>query len=314
MILVGSANAFRAFTEGRTALLAGEPALDVVEAVIREVEDDPDDHTVGYGGFPNILGEVELDASLMEGATRRAGAVAGLRGFRHPISIAREVMDQLPHVLLVGDGAARFADECEAERIDLLTSHAEHVWRQGIEQLDGGEGALAGPLAEHVSRLVLDPEHVTGVLEPEPRTGTVNVLARDAKGDIASGASTSGWAWKYPGRAGDTGAIGAGNYCDNRYGAAACTGWGELAVRAAGAYSVVAGLRFGLTLADACAEYLRDLPDPGVGTRTVPLHVVALDANGQHIAASTRPSAMYAYWDASLAEPELRRRTHILRD
>ena len=112
MILLGSANALRAFEAGRTALLAGAPALDVVERVIREVEDDPDDHTVGYGGFPNILGEVELDASLMEGATRRAGAVAALRGFRYPISVAREVMDRLPHVLLVGDGAARFADEC----------------------------------------------------------------------------------------------------------------------------------------------------------------------------------------------------------
>lgn len=314
MILLGSANALRAFEAGCTALRAGASALDVVETVIREVEDDPDDHTVGYGGFPNILGEVELDASLMEGATRRAGAVAGLRGFRHPISVAREVMDRLPHVLLVGDGAARFADECAAERLDLLTAKAESVWRHGIEQLDGGAAALEGPLAEHVSRLVLDPEHVTGVLEPEPRTGTVNVLVRDANGDLASGASTSGWAWKYPGRAGDTGAIGAGNYCDNRYGAAACTGWGELAVRAAGAYSVVAGLRFGLSLADACAEYLRDLPDPGVGTRTVPLHVVALNAEGEHVAASTRSTAMYAYWDPSLPEPELRRRTHVPRN
>jgi len=302
MMLLGSANALEALPLGRDVLVGGGSALDAVEAVIRWVEDNPEDHTVGYGGYPNILGEVELDASIMEGATRRAGAVAALRGYPNPITVARRVMERLPHVLLVGDGAARFAAECGIAAADTLSDEARATWERGIATLPEGEGALAGPLAAHVRRLVLDPDHVTG---------TVNVIARDDQGRLVSGASTSGWAWKYPGRCGDTGAIGAGNYCDDRFGAAACTGWGELAVRSAGAALVVTALRHGATLAEACALYLGDLADPDIGEGSVPLHLVAADADGGHYAASTTSTAQYAYWDPTLEAPEVRPRVHV---
>ncbi|MDQ1444468.1 MAG: hypothetical protein QOI20_932 [Acidimicrobiaceae bacterium] len=288
--------------EGRAVLEAGGSALDAAEAVVRVVEDNPEDHTVGYGGYPNIVGQVELDAAVMIGATRQAGAVAGLRGVRHPVSVARLVLERLPHVLLVGEGAMRFAAECGAETRDMLTPEADAVYRKGLHRLPDFDPA--GPLAEAVSELVVDPDHVTG---------TVNVIARDGQGRLVTVTSTSGWAWKYPGRAGDTGLIGAGNYCDDRYGAAACTGWGELAIRGALAHSVVQAMKYGHDVAAACHDSLADLPaaagiPQGLDT---PINVIAVDAAGGHAAYSTSPTARYAYWDGDLAEPEARPRTIV---
>src|SRR6266702_834147 len=118
---------------GVALLRAGASALDAVEAAIRVVESNEDDHHVGVGGLPNLLGEVELDASIMDGATRRAGAVAAVTGFPHPISIARALLERLPqHVLLVGAGAERFADEAGIERGPTLTDEAVAMWREGL--------------------------------------------------------------------------------------------------------------------------------------------------------------------------------------
>jgi L-asparaginase / beta-aspartyl-peptidase len=301
-LLLASANALSALGPAAELLSRGGAAIDAVELAIRTVEDNLADHTVGSGGYPNILGEVELDASIMEGATRRAGAVAAVKGCPNPITLARKVMETLPHVLLVGDGASRFARECGMDQQDLLTEAAAATWRRGVSTLP--DDALDGPLGAHVEHLVLDPEHVTG---------TVNVIARDEQGRIASGASTSGWAWKYPGRCGDSASIGAGNYCDDRYGAAACTGWGELAMRTVGAAGVVADLRHGLGLEEACRRMLTDLPDPGVGGEDVPLHVVAVDAKGEHLAASTTGESRYAIWEDGMTEPEERPRLRVSR-
>src|SRR5689334_2921775 len=124
MIVVTSANGVIGLPAAVEILRAGGTALDAVEAATRLVEANPDDHTVGYGGYPNLLGEVELDASIMDGRTLRAGAVGALKGYRHPISVARKVMAELPHVLLVGEGAARFAAEMGFEAEDLLTEPA----------------------------------------------------------------------------------------------------------------------------------------------------------------------------------------------
>lgn len=121
---------------GIESLRKGASAADVAEQVARDVEDDIDEHSVGFSGLPNILGEVELDAAFMEGESLSAGAVAAVKGFRHPISIARQVMARLPHVLLAGEGAERFADEIGAERGDLLTDSAREIWRKRI--LDSG--------------------------------------------------------------------------------------------------------------------------------------------------------------------------------
>jgi beta-aspartyl-peptidase (threonine type) len=268
VIIVGSANAAAGLDAGWDILVAGGSPLDAVEAAIRRVEDNPDDHTVGFAGYPNRLGEVELDASIMDGATRTAGAVGALKGYRHAITVARAVLDRLPHVLVVGDGAARLAAELGMQAENLVTPETERFWR---------EGAAAKQVA-------LDPEHAAG---------TVDVIAINGAGHIASGVSTSGWAFKYPGRLGDSPIIGAGNYADDRYGAAACTGWGELAIRAATAHSVVASLAAGVPLDVACAAAMQDLTELGVPAADVIMQLVAVDAEGNHVAVTTGRAADY---------------------
>lgn len=220
MIVIASTNGRTGVVEAMRVLRAGGSAVDAVEAGVRVVESDPADQTVGYGGLPNLVGEVELDASIMDGATRRAGAVGAVRRCEHPISLARRVMEELPHVLLVGSGAERFAREMGFPERDLGTPEATAVWREVFETRVPAAYADRLPYLESLrrfARLAVDPERPTE---------TVNVIARDAAGNLSCWVSTSGWAWKYPGRLGDSPVIGAGNYADSRYGAAACTGRG----------------------------------------------------------------------------------------
>jgi L-asparaginase / beta-aspartyl-peptidase len=285
MIVVASGNGVEGVDVAWDILAADGSALDAVEAAARVVEDDPGDHTVGYGGYPNLLGQVELDASIMDGTTRRAGAVGALKGYRHPITVARAVMDRLPHVLVVAEGAARLAAELGMVEEDVLTDEAAKVWRAGVEGRLA-EGSRQADLLSHVASLVTDPEQASG---------TVNFLALDRQGRIASAVSTSGWAWKYPGRLGDTPVIGAGNYADSRYGAAACTGWGELAIRAGTARSVVAALAAGSSLAEACTAAMLDLADLEEDRHRALMHMVAIDAKGGHEAVTTRPGSTYAW-------------------
>src|SRR5262245_11459885 len=202
MLLVGSENARVGFAEGMCILRAGGPALDAVEATIRRVESNPADHSVGYGGLPNILGEVELDASLMDGRTLEAGAVCAVRGYEHVISVARQVMRRLPHVLVAGEGAARLAREVGQPRRQLLTARARATYARKV----AGRLGRRGSLVDRVRAATRDPEIAAS---SEDYFGTVNVIAIDRRGDIASGVSTSGWAWKYPGRVGDSPIIGA---------------------------------------------------------------------------------------------------------
>ncbi|HEY3717162.1 MAG TPA: N(4)-(beta-N-acetylglucosaminyl)-L-asparaginase [Jatrophihabitantaceae bacterium] len=300
MLVAGSANADVGIGLAWETLRAGGSALDAVEVGIRAVEDNPADHTVGYGGYPNIDGQVELDASVMEGTRRQAGAVGGLRGYRAAVTVARAVLEQLPHVLVVGDGAARLAHEIGLPTEDLLTPEAELTWREGltrIRQSPQGESTAIEAVRDVIGE-IFDPERA---LQPEPVEvppgGTVNLIAVDADGHLASAVSTSGWAWKYPGRIGDTPVIGAGNYCDDRYGAATCTGWGELTIRAGTARAVVAGLAAGLDLDEACSAAIRDLAgletgEPG-GRGYV--NLIAVDAAGNHCALTTKPGTEYVW-------------------
>src|SRR4051812_35342965 len=288
-------------------LQSGGSALDAIEAATRLVEDNPDDHSVGYGGYPNLIGEVELDASIMDGATRRAGAVGALRGYRHPISVARRVMQELPHVMLAGAGAERFAAECGMPREDLLTAPAAETWRVGIEgrlpeQFRDAQGTIVSELLGRATHLATDPERVAG---------TVNFIAQDGAGNIASAVSTSGWAWKYPGRLGDSPIIGAGNYADSRFGAAACTGWGELAIRAGTARMLVAGLEAGSTLADAGRAALVDVASLDTGGHPPTMSVVALAADGAHAAFSNEPGKRYVFWEDGMASFDEAERVQI---
>jgi beta-aspartyl-peptidase (threonine type) len=292
VIILASTNARIGFVAGMERLRAGGSALDAVETVIRLVESNPEDHSVGYSGLPNLLGEVELDASIMDGRTRAAGAVGALKGYEHAISVARRVLEELPHVMLVGDGAARFAAEFGFEPRDLLTPEALAIWRQGRRRQTAADDRYMERMTE-LARYAADPERPNE---------TVNVIAQDATGAIAAGVSTSGWAWKYPGRLGDSPIIAAGNYADDRYGAATCTGRGEMAIRAATAHSVVLYLKMGLPLAEALAEAMRDLNDlidPYFGQ----VSIVALDRHGRPGAASNRPGVTYIYQQADMAEP-----------
>lgn len=301
MLAIASANGDVGMDHCWRVLADGGSALDAVEAGIRAVEDNPDDHTVGYGGYPNICGEVELDASIMDGATRRAGAVGALRGYRQAITVARAVLERSPHVLVAGDGAARLAGEIGLRPENLLSSAAEQVWRAGRDS----RGSLPEPdgaLLDEVNRVIggiFDPEQTrvgAGATVPAPG-GTVNFLAMDGRGHIASAVSTSGWAWKYPGRLGDSPVIGAGNYCDDRYGAAACTGWGELTLRAGTARMAVAGLGAGLSLRQACVAAMHDLIglEPGEPGGRGYVNLVAIDAAGNHVALTTKPGTEYVW-------------------
>ncbi len=287
MLLVGSNNANVGFSEGMKILREGRHALDAVEATIRAVEANPLDHSVGYSGLPNILGEVELDASIMDGRSLETGAVCAVHNYEHVISLARAVMERLPHVLLAGPGAERFARELGFETRDLLTPGAKAIFDRKVSS----KSLRYDSLRELVGRATRDREIAASV---EDYHGTVNVLAIDRNGNMASGVSTSGWAWKYPGRVGDSPIIGAGNYCDNRYGAAACTGYGEMAQRCNTARSVVLYMKMGMNLNDACMEVMRDLRHLTLPVQSN-LNLVAMDVRGNAAACTTRTDRDLTY-------------------
>ena len=297
MLIIASHNGASGIADAMRALKNDGSAMDAVEIGIRVVEADPSDHTVGYNGYPSILGELELDASIMDGRTLNSGAVALMRGFPYAISVARQVMERkLPHVLLAGAGAERFAREINAEAWeDMLTDEIRAVWRGRLaaSTATGEFPSLSddSPLLEWV-KLATDPERVAG---------TVNFIAIDGQGDIAAGVSTSGWAWKYPGRIGDSPIIGAGNYADNRYGACACTGMGEMAIRAGTARSLVLYLQMGMPLREAARQAMIDLRDLG-GDYIGGMNLIALDRDGAHIGLSADAGRTYIYQRADMAE------------
>lgn len=295
---------------GMDLLRKGASAMDAVEAAMRVAEANEADHYVGVGGLPNLLGEVELDASIMDGATLRAGAVAAVTGFPHPISIARAVCDRLPqHLLLVGAGAERFADEAGIARGQVLTDEARKMWRAGLEP-DGLAEAAARQGEGEVAYRRTVIERLAAIGPPGGPWGTTNILALDAAGNLAVGVSTSGYPWKYPGRVGDSALIGAGNYCDNRVGGAACTGRGELAIRAGTARSVLLALRDGHDPAQACAVALAQTAGLADEFRA-PLQALCLTPDGSHGGASTKAGSTYAVMTAGDDSYRIQERTQI---
>jgi L-asparaginase len=266
----------------------GRTALDAIEAGIRQIEADPDIHCVGLGSWPNLLGQLELDASLMNGRTLEVGAVGALQGFLHPISVARKIMDELPHVFLVAEGAARFADEWGMERAENVTPLVREAWEGWLQEHLSLEQRAQWPAVAltPLTRQTVDPLRVQG---------TTVFLAQDGAGDLACGVSTSGWSWKHPGRLGDSPVIGAGNYADNRYGAAGCIGHGELTIRAATARSIVLYIKMGLDVRQAVYEAaadLRQLHKTYCGSVTL----YAIDAQGDHFVLALGPDAEDHYW------------------
>jgi beta-aspartyl-peptidase (threonine type) len=305
-VVLGSANARIGLPAAIEALRAGRSAMDAAVAAVKCVEDNLDDHSVGTGGIPNVLGQVELDASVMDGRTLGVGAVAAVKGYRHPIEIARKVMETTPHVLLVGAGAELFAERYGFEAAELLTPEAEAIWR---ERVLGGAPTGSNLYADSYQMYMAAVRDWAKLLHDRV-LGTTNVIVRDANGDIASAVSTSGWGFKWPGRVGDSPIIGAGNYADNRYGAAACTGRGEMAMRVATAYSIVRSMRDGLGLEDALRRAmldLRDLSDP-FAERVNVMNAVAMDRNGNVAAISTAADTFYVFQTLDMPDPEERSR------
>jgi beta-aspartyl-peptidase (threonine type) len=213
-------------------------------------------------------------------------------------------MERLPHVFLVGEGAARFAAEMGFEPVDLLTEEAHQVWEERLRR-DMPDG-----VRERLHEEAELSHWVTLATDPERAGGTVNFIAQDAAGDIACGVSTSGWAWKYPGRLGDSPLIGAGNYADSRFGAAACTGMGEMAIRAATAHSAILYMKSGMSLGEAGAEAMRDLAALG-GPYVSMMHLLVVDRNGRHAGFSTTSEKTYVYQTAEMAQPAEAGRTQI---
>jgi len=303
--IIGTRNARDMLAIGAKILKEGGSAMDAVEATLRAVEANPLDTSVGLSGIPNLLGVPQLDASIMDGRTLRAGAVAAVEGYLHPISIARKVLEESPHVLLVGPGAALFAKAMGFEPCELLTDRSRAVYKAFVE--DSIE-ELGEDFARHKA-------YFTGYIRnyglrewydrlAEEHHGTVNVMALDGSGDICSGVSTSGTALKLPGRVGDSPIIGAGNYCDNRFGAAACTGRGELAIRLSTARTVISYMEHGMGIRDACAQAMRDIH---ALKETGGMNCLALDRDGDTMSASTSRESIHYHMDIDSKEPEERK-------
>jgi beta-aspartyl-peptidase (threonine type) len=291
-VIVASGNGASAIPVGMRVLKRGGSALDAAEACAKIIEADTTDTSVGRGGKPNVLGEVELDASIMDGTTHRSGAVAALKGYLHPISVARAVMERTPHVFIVGNGAERFAREIGAKRVQNLTASTRKLWVERLRKV----GETPSSVRRRSKLLPVVRKTVREEL------GTVNFLALDRQGNVASAVTTSGWAYKYPGRVGDSPVIGAGNYCDSLVGAAACTGYGELAIRNVTAKTAVDRLAAGMPV-DLVARAA--IADANALDDSAAFNIVVLSAKGLHASATNREGRRYVWMTASMREPQL---------
>ena len=302
-LIISSSNGVQALTLGMGLLKRGHDTLDAVIATVNQVEDDPNDDSVGYGGLPNEDGVVELDASVMHGPTRRAGAVASIQFIKNPSKVAKLVMERTDHVLLVGPGALRFAEAHGLERQNLLTERSRIAWLRWKETMSDrdswGPGLDSPEWKEQTLRML--PERLSEAEKEEwaayirqvildPPTGTINCLAVNEKGDISGVTTTSGLAWKIAGRVGDSPIIGAGLYVDNDVGAAGSTGRGEENIKVNGGHTVVEMMRKGMSPTDACLEALkrvaRNYNNDRTKLRKFHLLFYALNKDGVHGSAS----------------------------
>jgi len=248
----GGLNAVRKAWE---ILAAGGDPVDAVVSGVNLVENDPEDVTVGYGGIPNEEGVVQLDASVMDGRTMKAGAVGALERIKNPSKVARLVMQQTTRVFLVGEGALKFAKAHGFQEENLLTERSRKIWLYWKEKLSGKDDWL--PAGDEEEK---DPDirwyiERYGVSDFRPQ-GTINCNAVTANGDIAGTTTTCGLFFKIPGRLGDSPVIGAGLYVDGEIGACGSTGWGEGNLRSCGSHTVVEMMRQGKSPQEAALKTL----------------------------------------------------------
>ncbi|RDV17284.1 glycosylasparaginase [Pontibacter diazotrophicus] len=232
-------------------------ALDAVEAGVRVPEADPNVRTVGYGGYPDREGKVTLDACIMD-KDSNCGAVAFLQHIKHPISVARKVMEDTPHVMLVGDGALAFALSKGFKKENLLTPASEKDWQNWLK--------------ESKYKPVINIEN----------HDTIGMLALDANGDLAGACTTSGASYKMHGRVGDSPIIGAGLFVDNEVGAATATGLGEAVMRMVGSHLVVELMRQGNSPEDACRLAVERIISKQKDVKDLQVGFIALNKNGEY--------------------------------
>jgi N4-(beta-N-acetylglucosaminyl)-L-asparaginase len=268
---VASANGLAAVARAIEELAAGADTIDAVVRGVNLVEEDPEDSSVGYGGLPNADGIVQLDASLMHGPTRGAGAVAALEGIKRPSLVALDVMRYTDHHLLVGEGAQKFAISMGHHVEDLLTEESRRRWIEWRARLsDGDDYLMPEESGEPVGRFREPGEFGDALLDSHDGfrpQGTINCDIVDRDGNISSVTTTSGLAYKIPGRVGDSPIIGAGQYCDNDVGAAGSTGRGEAVIKTCGSHTIVELMRNGMHPRDACLEALRRIVHVTVESR-----------------------------------------------
>ena len=285
-VVISSANGLQATAKAMEIMKNGGKPLDGVIAGVNIVEDDPKDMSVGYGGLPNEDGEVELDASIMDGLTCGCGAVGALKHIKNPSKVARLVMERTDHIFLVGAGALRFALRMGFQKENLLTDEARKRWLQWKTKLSNSDNWLAEEIAG---------SEVGEVLR---HYGTINCLAVDARGNIAGTTTTSGLSWKISGRVGDSPIIGAGLYVDNEVGGAGSTGRGEANIKVCGAHTVVELMRQGKSPEQACIETIERVVKTtkekrllgADGRPNFNLNFYAVNKKGEYGAASLYPA------------------------
>jgi len=306
-MVVASANGIRGVARAYDMIVRqNADTLDAIIAGVNIQELDPEDQSVGLGGLPNEEGVVQLDASCMHGPTKRAGAVGALEDIATPSLVAKAVMDYTDHIMLVGAGAKKFALEMGFKEQNLLTEKSRRDWLRWKACLNPADSWLY-PRSDSVSQSPRttavpfdDPLHVKFT------TGTINMNAVNSAGDISSVTTTSGLAWKLPGRVGDSPIVGAGQYCDNTVGAAGSTGRGEANIKVCGAFLTVEFMRQGLSPDQACMKTIdrviamteRRLLDPN-GRPLFDLQFYALSKDGRFGSASAYEGYNYSVADST---------------
>jgi len=309
-IAIASSNGARACARAVELLKSGADTLDAAIAGVNINEDDPEDNTVGYGGLPNEEGVVELDACVMHGPSRRCGSVASIRNIKNPSKVAKLVMEQTDHIMLVGEGALRFAKAYGFPEDNLLTEKSRLawlVWKQSLRDgdghtnwgvgLDAPPGTRQGPPPKPGAALKnlfphADEATLAWAMDValRPPTGTINCLTLNARGEMSGVTTTSGLAWKIPGRVGDSPIIGAGLYLDQDVGGAGSTGRGEENIRVAGAHTIVENMRHGMTPREACLDALkrvaRNFDNDRARLQKISLRFYALHKDGTFAGAS----------------------------
>ena len=272
-------------------LSEGGRALDAVETGVRVSESDPAVASVGKGGLPDASGQVSLDACIMD-EHGDCGSVAFLRDIENPISVARLVMEKTPHVMLAGEGAKQFALANGFKEKELLTEDSKRAWKKWK--------------AKH-------PDAVQqGEINVENHD-TIGLLALDAKGNLSGACTTSGLAWKLPGRVGDSPIIGAGLYVDNEVGAASATGVGEAVIRAVGSFLVVELMRQGSSPQDACRLATERVIKKNPNWKEFQVGFIAVNKQGEVGSYCIQPGFNYAFHDQAGGNRLIKADSHLLK-